>query len=323
MLPATQLRSAGEKDVDDLRTLMEEVAVRSAETKKAMYEFKRDVIVGGEDTLTGVVIADRVMRWGVLLGVLQCWQGGEAHPAVWQPRVRTQVQAALPVSARTTPPLQPPLPPLPRFFEDKIYSKQVLLDKATLKNNTYKGAMAKLEAQLVHKEEMGEVLHAVDFDQLKIENQQHMTTIDTKNKELLALKVANGRTVQARTGTGRGCARVERPGALQASVPRCYAAAATAATAGSRRRALTQRLWPISRMRHQALNTIKAHLSSLERHNASLSSERVQLRQEHDRLTSAFASTQLEAAKVERKFMSLNANQSRCVSCRFRGWAGG
>lgn len=198
------MRIAGEKDVDDLRTLMEEVAVRSAETKKAMYEFKRDVIVGGEDTLTGVVIADRVMR----------------------------------------------------FFEDKIYSKQVLLDKATLKNNTYKGAMAKLEAQLVHKEEMGEVLHAVDFDQLKIENQQHMTTIDTKNKELLALKVANGRTVQA-------------------------------------------------------LNTIKAHLSSLERHNASLSSERVQLRQEHDRLTSAFASTQLEAAKVERKFMSLNANQSR------------
>ena len=81
-----------------------------------------------------------------------------------------------------------------------MYSKEVLLEKVTLKNTTYKAAIAKLEAQLAHKEEMGEVLHLVDFDQLKIENQQHMETIDAKNKELIRLKLTTGKTVQARRG---------------------------------------------------------------------------------------------------------------------------
>lgn len=43
---------------------------------------------------------------------------------------------------------------------------------------------------------MGEVLHLVDFDQLKIENQQYMERIDAKNKELLQLKLSTGKTVQ-------------------------------------------------------------------------------------------------------------------------------
>lgn len=75
---------------------------------------------------------------------------------------------------------------------------QVLLEKVDLKNTTYKATIAKLEAQLAHKEEMGEVLHQVDFDQLKIENQQHMAMIDAKNKELLQLKLSTGKTVQVR-----------------------------------------------------------------------------------------------------------------------------
>lgn len=89
-------------------------------------------------------------------------------------------------------------PPHPRFWEDKIYNKEVLLEKVSLKNSTYKAGIAKLEAQLAHKEEMGEVLHLVDFDQLKIENQQHMEMIDAKNKELLRLKLTTGKAVQVR-----------------------------------------------------------------------------------------------------------------------------
>lgn len=44
-----------------------------------------------------------------------------------------------------------------RFFEDKIHAKEVLVEKLALKNTTYKAAIQKLEAQLEHKEEMGEV----------------------------------------------------------------------------------------------------------------------------------------------------------------------
>jgi hypothetical protein len=36
----------GEKDVDDIRTLMEEIDLRIKETKQETYEFKRDVILG-------------------------------------------------------------------------------------------------------------------------------------------------------------------------------------------------------------------------------------------------------------------------------------
>lgn len=43
-----------------------------------------------------------------------------------------------------------------------------------------------------------QVLHLVDFEQLKIENQQYLERIDAKNKDLLALKLSTGKTVQVR-----------------------------------------------------------------------------------------------------------------------------
>ncbi len=56
------MRAGGEKDVDDIRTLVEEVDMRIAETKRATYEFKRDIIMGGEDLHTGVTSADKMVR---------------------------------------------------------------------------------------------------------------------------------------------------------------------------------------------------------------------------------------------------------------------
>ncbi len=44
-----------------------------------------------------------------------------------------------------------------------------------------------------------QVLHLVDFEQLKIENQQYFERIDGKNKELLQLKLSTGKTVQVST----------------------------------------------------------------------------------------------------------------------------
>ena len=58
------MRAAGEKDVGDIRTLMEEVDMRIGETKNATYEFKRDIIMGGEDAHTGTISADKVIRCG-------------------------------------------------------------------------------------------------------------------------------------------------------------------------------------------------------------------------------------------------------------------
>jgi hypothetical protein len=38
-----------------------------------------------------------------------------------------------------------------------VHAKEVLVEKLALKNTTYRTAIQKLEAQLAHKEEMGEV----------------------------------------------------------------------------------------------------------------------------------------------------------------------
>lgn len=43
---------------------------------------------------------------------------------------------------------------------------------------------------------MGEALHDVDFQQLKIENAQFLETIEARNQELIQLKLASGTTLQ-------------------------------------------------------------------------------------------------------------------------------
>ncbi len=43
---------------------------------------------------------------------------------------------------------------------------------------------------------MGEVLHVIDFDQLKIENDQYIEKIEERNKEQFKLKVTTGNVIQ-------------------------------------------------------------------------------------------------------------------------------
>ncbi|KAJ7312078.1 hypothetical protein JRQ81_006415 [Phrynocephalus forsythii] len=71
-----------------------------------------------------------------------------------------------------------------RYMEDKIRSRDALKEKIRLKNDSLK------------KEELGEALHEVDFQQLKIENAQFLEKIDERNQELLQLKLTMGRTLQ-------------------------------------------------------------------------------------------------------------------------------
>merc|ERR1712002_144290 len=83
-----------------------------------------------------------------------------------------------------------------RFYEDKLKGRDTLIEKLRLKNTTMRVVKKKLAIQLKQKEEMGEVLHEVDFSQLKIENQQYLEKIDEKNQELLRLKLMAGNTLQ-------------------------------------------------------------------------------------------------------------------------------
>lgn len=83
-----------------------------------------------------------------------------------------------------------------RYFEDKNRARDALIEKLRLKNSTLKVQKKKLHLQLKQKEEMGEVLHEVDFQQLKIENSQYLEKIDERNQDLLRLKLMAGNTLQ-------------------------------------------------------------------------------------------------------------------------------
>ncbi|XP_064640516.1 coiled-coil domain-containing protein 113-like [Lineus longissimus] len=83
-----------------------------------------------------------------------------------------------------------------RYFEDKLRARDTLIEKLRLKNSTLKVNKKKLHLQLKQKEEMGEVLHEVDFNQLKIENSQYLEKIDERNQDLLRLKLMAGNTLQ-------------------------------------------------------------------------------------------------------------------------------
>ena len=82
-----------------------------------------------------------------------------------------------------------------RYMEERIRDKDNQVSKLHEKNAHLRKELKKTKQQLASKEEMGETLHAIDFDQLTIENQQFKEKIDERNRELLKLKLTTGSTV--------------------------------------------------------------------------------------------------------------------------------
>eukprot|EP00656_Telonema_subtile_P028690 TRINITY_DN3128_c0_g1_i5.p1 TRINITY_DN3128_c0_g1~~TRINITY_DN3128_c0_g1_i5.p1 ORF type:complete len:325 (+),score=122.20 TRINITY_DN3128_c0_g1_i5:240-1214(+) len=81
-------------------------------------------------------------------------------------------------------------------FEKKLTQKEAQIKKLDSKNLSLQQAIRKMEQQLKNKEQMGEVLNVIDFDQLKIENKQFLEKIEERNNELITLKLTTGNTVQ-------------------------------------------------------------------------------------------------------------------------------
>lgn len=84
-----------------------------------------------------------------------------------------------------------------RYFHERLKARESLINKLRDRSSGLKRQIARLEAQLRQKEEMGETLHRVDFDQLKIENKQYLDKIDEKNIELIMLKRQVGQVTQS------------------------------------------------------------------------------------------------------------------------------
>ena len=86
-----------------------------------------------------------------------------------------------------------------RFMEDRLRAKDNFIEKLELKNHSLQTQRWKLSQRVAQKEQMSDMLSAVDFDQLKIENQQYLERIEEKNTELMQVKLTTGRTVQVKS----------------------------------------------------------------------------------------------------------------------------
>jgi hypothetical protein len=83
-----------------------------------------------------------------------------------------------------------------KYFEGRSSKHDVTLSKVREKARVALQQVTKAQQQLRQREDVGEALHAIDFDQLKIENHQFNERIEQKNAELVELKGTTTRTVQ-------------------------------------------------------------------------------------------------------------------------------
>lgn len=91
---------------------------------------------------------------------------------------------------------------LVRFSQDRVTSSEAMIGKLKLKRQSMKDQLRKTNLSLKQKEESGDTLLAVDFQQLRIENTQYLEKIEEKNKELIRSKQKSGK-VQSLTQSKR------------------------------------------------------------------------------------------------------------------------
>jgi len=99
------------------------------------------------------------------------------------------------------------------FYEDELRRKDAHVDKLRLKAASLKAAEAKLTAALAAKEEVGDVLHYIDFHQLQIEHAQATAALEERNVELMRLKLTTGATVGSLNGLKSQLAGLSRTAA--------------------------------------------------------------------------------------------------------------
>ncbi|CAG5125645.1 unnamed protein product, partial [Candidula unifasciata] len=84
-----------------------------------------------------------------------------------------------------------------RYLENKLKNLDSTRKKLILKYNSVKTQEKKVVLQLEQKEQIGDVLHGVDFDQLRIINQQYKQTFSERTRDLLKLKLMTGNAQKA------------------------------------------------------------------------------------------------------------------------------
>lgn len=81
-----------------------------------------------------------------------------------------------------------------KYMQDWLKTIQLRLEKFRLRTSSMCGQYSKLKAVLQQKELLGESVHEVDFEKLRIENQHFIEKYEQKNHHLIELKRMNGKS---------------------------------------------------------------------------------------------------------------------------------
>ncbi len=71
----------------------------------------------------------------------------------------------------------------------RVQTKTTQIDKLKQREATLRRTQSVVAAKARQQADVGSLLHAIDLQQLEIENKQHLDSIDERSRELLALKV--------------------------------------------------------------------------------------------------------------------------------------
>jgi hypothetical protein len=83
-----------------------------------------------------------------------------------------------------------------RYFNERLKARESLINKLRGRSSGFRSQIIHLDIQLKQKEEGGDTLNEIDFDELKIENKQFLDKIDEKNIELILFKRQVGKVTQ-------------------------------------------------------------------------------------------------------------------------------
>ncbi|XP_076285301.1 cilia- and flagella-associated protein 263-like isoform X2 [Lasioglossum baleicum] len=79
-----------------------------------------------------------------------------------------------------------------RYIEEWLKSANTIIGRLRLKSATHRMLITKTRQQLVQREELGEALRAVDFEQLNIQNKDYVRMIEEKTIYMLDMKKIAG-----------------------------------------------------------------------------------------------------------------------------------
>ncbi|KAH7405111.1 hypothetical protein KP509_15G056900 [Ceratopteris richardii] len=83
------------------------------------------------------------------------------------------------------------------YLQEKWKLKHLLITKLQEKNDVLQSQIAEAERQLGAKKDLADILHAVDFDQLTIQNQQLLSRIRDRTHEFHRIKASSNKAMKA------------------------------------------------------------------------------------------------------------------------------